>query len=339
MTSRHVTAEALAPSGGDHLTHKLRSLAQRPAQVSLRALIERYMREYRGRDSSRAQRLDAWLALLGDFTLEQLDSDLVHAAREELRAQPALAFKGTDFEGRPVFRYKAGTPQKSPATLNKYVAALGAVCTWAIDQRIAPRAWVHPCRGVRRLREADGRVRFLDDAQRQALLDACKASRYPRLHAFVLMALMTGARRGELLSLRWRDVDLAQGVAYLARSKNGDRKTLVLLPPVIEALQPFEGAADRLVFGSVASKYQQPAAIDTAWRHAIERAGLTDFRFHDCRHDFASRMVQKGVDLAVVADCLGHRQLTMTRRYAHLRRETKAAAMRAALVEASGGQS
>jgi integrase len=332
MTDRHVTAEALALSGGERLTEKLRSLALRPQQLALRDVIDRYMRAYTGRDGTRGQRLAAWVALLGDFTLEQLDADTVHAAREELRQQPALAYKGVDFEGRPVFRAKAGAPVKSAGTLNKYIAALSAVCTWAIDQRLAPRGWVHPCRGVRRLREPDGRVRFLEPAERDALLAACQASRYPRLRAFVLMALLTGARRGELLGLTWRGVDLEQGIAYLARSKNGDRKTLVLLPPVIEALRPFVSTdRERLVFGSKASKYLAPAAIDTAWREAVRRAGLVNFKLHDCRHDFASRMVQAGVDLAVVAECLGHRKMDMTRRYAHLRRETKAAAMRAAL--------
>jgi integrase len=337
---QHPTATALAHSGGEALQAKLRALAQRPAALPVREVIDRYMRAYKGRDSSRAQRLAAWVALLGDFTLEQLDADLVHVAREELRAQPALAFKGTDFEGRPIFKAKRGSAAKTPATLNKYVAALGAVCTWAIEQRIAPRGWVHPCRGVRRLPEPDGRVRFLEPDERERLLAACKASKYPRLHAFVLMALLTGARRGELLALRWRDVELpapeqpeAEGVAYLARSKNGDRKTLVLLPAVVAALRPFAGEADRYVFGSPRAKHREPASIDTAWREAVRRAGLSDFKLHDCRHDFASRMVQAGVDLVVVAECLGHRQLAMTKRYSHLKRATKAQAMRAALGE------
>jgi len=335
-TSKHVVSEALSPSGGQHLTEKLRSLAQRPAQVPLREVIDRYMQAYAGRDTSRGQRLAAWCALLGDFTLEQLDADLVHAAREELARQPALTFKGLDFDGRQIFRAKEGRTAKTPATLNKYVAALGAICTWAIDQRIAPRGWPHPCRGVRRLREPDGRVRYLEPDERERLLAACKLSRYPRLHAFVLTALLTGARRGELLGLRWRDIELpdqpnAEGAAYLARSKNGDRKALVLLPAVVAALRPFVGDRDRYVFGSVGSKFQRPAVLDTAWRETVQRAGLTDWRFHDCRHDFASRMVQAGVDLAVVAECLGHRQLTMTRRYAHLKTATRAQAMRAAL--------
>jgi len=333
----HLTAEALAHSGGAALAEKLRSLAQRPVALPVREVIDRYMRAYAGRDTSRSQRLSAWLALLGDFTLEQVDADLIHAAREELRNQPALAFKGHDFEGRPIFKAK-GKADKTPATLNKYVAAIGAVFTWATEQRLTPRGWVHPCRGVRRLPEAPGRVRFLEPEERERLLEQCRRSQYPRLYAYALTALNTGARKGELLALRWRDVELppasepeADGLAYLSRSKNGDRKTLVLLPAVVAALRPFQGDADRYVFGSVRDKHTRPAVIDSAWRDAVARAGLKDWRFHDCRHDFASRMVAGGVDLAVVAECLGHRQLVMTKRYAHLKRHTKAAAMRSAL--------
>jgi len=332
----HPTAEALAHSGGAALTEKLRALAQRPAALSVRDLLDRYMRAYEGRDNSRAQRLASWRVLLGDFTLEQLDSDLIHAARGELVAQPALAYKGRDFEGRAIFKPKRGGLQA--ASVNRYVAALSAVFTWAIEQRLTPRGWVHPCRGMRRLPESAGRVRFLEPDERERLLEQCRLSKYPRLYALALTALSSGARKGELLALRWRDVELppadqpeADGLAYLSRSKNGDRKTLVLLPAVVAALRPFQGDADRYVFGSVRDKHTRPAVIDSAWRDAVARAGLKDWHFHDCRHDFASRMVAGGVDLAVVAECLGHRQLAMTKRYAHLKRHTKAAAMRSAL--------
>ena len=138
------------------------------------------------------------------------------------------------------------------------------------------------------------------------------------------------ARRSELSP---SDVDLPEGIARLGRTKNGDKRTLVLLPQVCEALEPFKGDADRLVFGSVRSRYQQPAQIDTAWHHAIKRAELRDFKFHDLRHCCASYMAQAGVPLNVIAETLGHRKLDMARRYSHLTTQTKAAAIRAALGE------
>ena len=209
--------------------------------------------------------------------------------------------------------------------------AIAAVFTWAIEQRLTPRAWVHPCRGIKRLKGEVERVRFLDEPQRVRLFAECRASGYPRLFALVLVGFTTGARRGELLGLRWRDIDLDAGIAYLARTKNGDRRTLVLLPAVVAALRPLLGDPERFVFGSVRSKHQAPASIDSSFRDAVARAGLKDFHFHDLRHCCASALAQGGTPLNVIAEVLGHRKLDMSRRYAHLTTHTKAQALRATL--------
>lgn len=322
----------VAISGATSITQRLKALSIRPQSMTVGELIERYMAQYAGQDSTRAQRLAAWSAMIGEFTLDQVDADVVHAGRAELAAQPAVVFMGLDFRGERIFKLKRGSKPKSPSTLNRYVVALSAVFTWAIEARLAPKGWVHACRGIRRLEEPDGRVRFLDAAERSRLFAECQGSKYPRLYALVLTAMLTGARLGELLSLRWRDVDLQAGIASLAKTKNGDRRTLILLPQVIAALEPFRSVdRDRYVFGSVRSRYQSPATIDSAFRDAVSRAQLRDFHFHDLRHCCASYMAQAGHPLNVIAEVLGHRKLDMTRRYAHLTTQTKATAMRSAL--------
>lgn len=322
--SRSVAAEGIA--------ERLRNLGERPKSLCLRELIERYMAVYSGRDVAMMQRLTVWQMILGDFTLEKLDTDVIHAARAELAALPALAYKGLDHEGRAIFKTMGRDRAKTPATINRYHAALSGVLTWAVEQRMAPRGWLNPCRGVKRLPGEVERVRFLDDGERARLLEACKSSQYPRLYAIVLMGMLTGARRGELLSLRWNDLDLERGVAQLGRSKNGDRRTLVLLPHVIAAMRPFAtDSGNRYVFGSMRTRHQTPADIGTAWHAAIARAKIIDFKFHDLRHCCASYLAQAGVPLNVIAEVLGHRMLDMTRRYAHLTTQTKATAMQAAL--------
>ncbi|TWO71901.1 site-specific integrase [Caenimonas sedimenti] len=323
--------EAIPNADSAAMGERLRALAVRPQSLTVRDLIDRYMAVYAGADTTRAQRLAAWCALAGDFTLENVDSDLMHAGRAELARQPPLVFLGLDHQGRRIFRAKGRAKAKTPATLNRYMVALAAVFTWAIEQRLAPRGWVHPCRGIKRLAEPDGRVRFLDEAERGRLFAACKSSKYPRLYALALMAMLTGARKGELLSLRWRQVDLESGVATLNRTKNGDRRTLVLLPQLVDELKPLAGDRDRFVFGSVNSRYQAPASVDSAWRDAVARAQIRDFKFHDLRHCCASYLAQAGTPLNVIAEVLGHRKLDMARRYAHLTTQTKATAMRSAL--------
>jgi integrase len=295
-------------------------------------VINLYIRVYAGRDPSRLQRLSAFIGLIGDFTLEQLDSDLLHVCRSELQSKPPLVFNGLDHLGNKIFRIKGRSGVKTTATLNRYMQAIAAVFTWVIEQRLCPKNWVHPCRGIKRLPDAKERVRFLDAAERTRLYAAVRESQYPRLYALTIMALKTGARRGELLALTWRDVDLEQGIASLGRTKNGDKRTLVLLPDVVEALTPFKSSdPTRFVFGSVRSKYQAPTSIDSAWRDAVARAKIRDFKFHDLRHCCASYMAQAGIPLNVIAEVLGHRKLDMTKRYAHLTTQTKASAMLSSL--------
>lgn len=314
------------------ITERIRTLAERPAGLTVGELLDRRMAVYAGRDVALAQRLSVWKALIGDFQLEAIDADVIHAARAELAKMPALNYKGLDAEGRRIFKGKPARA-KSASTLNRYQAAISGVFSWAIAERLTPRKWTNPCIGIKGLAEPKGRVRFLDADERAALFEACRRSRYPRLYALVLMAMLTGARRGELLGLRWDDVDLERRVARLGRTKNGDRRTLVLLPQVAEALRPFAGEASRYVFGSVRSRHNRPAVIGTAWKAAIARAGIEDFRFHDLRHCCASYLAQAGHDLNVIAEVLGHRRLDMTRRYAHLTVESKALAMQDALGE------
>jgi integrase len=333
MTISIATRVQATPGASSHnVSMRLKALSVRPEALTVQQVIDRYMAQYEGHDPTRTQRLSAWLAMIGEFTLENVDSDLIHVCRNELQTTPPLVFVGLDHLGQQIFKRKRGALKKTTATVNRYMQAISAVFTWVIEQRLCPKSWVHPCRGIKRLPDGIERVRFLDAAERTRLFEAVRASQYPRLYAMTLMAMKTGARRGELLALTWRDVDLDSGIATLGRTKNGDRRTLVLLADVVEALTPFKSSdLDRFVFGSVRSKYQVPTSIDSAWRDAVDRAKIKNFKFHDLRHCCASYMAQAGIPLNVIAEVLGHRKLDMTKRYAHLTTQTKASAMLTAL--------
>ena len=140
------------------------------------------------------------------------------------------------------------------------------------------------------------------------------------------MALTTGARRGELLRLRWKDVDVDRGEAELEETKNGDRRILVLLPQVIAELARFApkdaAKSEALVFRS-RLRPSQPYSTAKAFNEAVALAGINNFRFHDCRHCTASYMAQHGASLLEIADTLGHRQLRMVQRYAHLNTDSR----------------
>lgn len=304
--------------------HELPTLPMRDGAVSIAALIDLYMAHYTGRDTSRVQRLAWWTAELGELTLAEVSDDHVHAALERLATRQARFFAGKDADGQAIF--KAHRKPLAPATVNRYATALAAVFTWAVRRRIVPKGWVHPSRSVERLPENNEGTRFLTDDERRRLLDACKASKWPRLYLLVLLALTTGARRGELVGLRWADFDLERAVVHVARTKNGDAKVLPLVPAVVEEVQRLVGAPSALVFAAKRAP-GKAFSFEQRWVVALKAAGVKNFRFHDLRHSCASLLAQNGATLLEIGDLLGHRQVSMTKRYSHL-----AASHRSALV-------
>lgn len=293
----------------------LPELPLRAGHLTIAELIDLYMAHYEGRDTTRVQRLSWWVERLGGIRLDEVSDDHIHAAQEALAARTARYWAGTDADGKTIFRGK-GKPM-SPATVNRYGSAIAAVFTWSVRRRIAPKGWDHPCRRVERRPENNQKTRFLSDEERERLLAAAKTSKWPRLYLLVLLALTTGARKGELLALRWADVDLVQRVVHIVRTKNDDPKVLPLVPAVAAELERLQGAPTTLVFPS-ARRAGQAFAIEQRWSEALHAAQVKGFRFHDLRHSAASFLAKHGATLLEIGDLLGHRQISMTRRYAHL---------------------
>ena len=293
----------------------LPTLPMRVGVISVSELIDLYMAHYAGRDPTRVQRLSWWKGQLGALRLQDVSDDHLHSAMEALSQQRGRYWAGKDADGAPIF--KARKKAIAPATLNRYVASIGAVFTWSIKRRIAPKGWIHPCRAVERRTENNEQTRYLSDAERERLLETVKASPWPRMYLLVLMALTTGARKGELQGLRWADVDLERGLAHVGRSKNGDPKVLPLVPTVVEELRRWEAAPSSLVFPSN-RRPDQPYAFEARWKDALRVAKIKNFRFHDLRHTCASMLAQSGATLLEIGDLLGHRQLQVTKRYSHL---------------------
>lgn len=159
--------------------------------------------------------------------------------------------------------------------------------------------------------------RFLSPTEQKALLEACRASHWDRLYLLVLLALTTGARRGELLKLTWEDLDFTNKVARLDTTKNSEPRLLPLLSPVIEELMRFRETSDHLIFPSTVDPYT-PFDFKKAWQRALRDADLSDLRFHDLRHTAASNMVSNNRTLFETGTLLGHKQSSTTMRYAHL---------------------
>ncbi len=282
----------LAISKGTYLpTHEAK-------RRTVRDLLERYKETEipKKRDQVNSiHHANFWIGALGDLKLHALTRAVIVEIRDEL------------------------AKEKSPGTVNRYLALLSHACT------VAEREWEwmdsNPLRKVSRLEEPRGRVRFLSDAEKDSLLDAAKSSSHPHLYAIVLIALTTGARKGEILGLRWKDIDMESNRAVLHDTKNKERRTLTLVPQVVDELRKLQKVRridDDLIFTKMKVGAANSSYFEKAWRKARDGAKLKDFRSHDLRHSCASNLAMNGATTAEIAAVLGHKTFAMVKRYSHL---------------------
>jgi len=156
----------------------------------------------------------------------------------------------------------------------------------------------------------------------ERLLAATIHIRTPHLREIIVFAVETGLRRGEILSLRWKDLDLQRRILRVAEAKNGYPRRVPLSKPcmaLLESLRDSGGLLDinGAIFGGVSAN-----ALRLAWERLREKAGIEDLRFHDLRHEAISRLFEKGLSVPEVASISGHRDYRMLQRYSHARHET-----------------
>lgn len=289
----------------------------------------------------RKQHLDWWSEQFAGRTLAELTPAVIAEGRDALAVEKFTRGKVQKKKGVQI---QPAQYTRSGGTVNRYLATLSHMFTMAVKEwRLVP---TNPVRDITKKKEARGRVRFLSNAERDALVDACAKSDWPALHVLVMLAISTGARRGELINLKWEDIDLrvreasidpktgekqaAMGRAIVRETKNGETRSLPLVGKALEALRALK------LHGSAKSEwvFPQPSGFpgpyenfDGAWYAALEVAGIEDFRFHDLRHTTASYLAAQGASLLEIADTLGHKTLSMVKRYSHLAQSHKVSAI------------
>ena len=272
-------------------------------RVTLNELIDRYEREYLAvaairTNASRVKRLRFWRKEYGHLALADINVARVLEARAKL-------LKSVNRVGERL----------APATANQYVGDLRHC--FAVAKREFCVIAENPLTDIQKLREPRGRVRFLTTDERVALQASCK-SHSETLHTLVVLALSTGARKGELLGLRRTDADMQRGMLTFHHTKNGERRSVALTglahSLLAEHLKVRRLDTD-LVFPGLKGR---PLVVDKMFREACQRAGIKDFRFHDLRHTAASALAMNGASLAEIAEVLGHKTLQMVKRYTHL---------------------
>jgi integrase len=210
---------------------------------------------------------------------------------------------------------------RAPATCNKLLVRLKHIFDKAVEWSYLSQS---PAQYLKRAREPRGRVRYFSDAQRAQLFERAN----PNLKLYLLAASYTGGRRRSLLELRERDIDWEQGLITFRATKSGEDHTVPLHPSLRVVLEPRRtGEGDAYVL----PRYQ-PAGLSRAFKRLTRRLGMEDYRFHDTRHDVASRLARSGTNQRVIMDVLGHKDPRASIRYTHLTREAVDGAMRAALI-------
>jgi integrase len=199
----------------------------------------------------------------------------------------------------------------SGSTVNKEVSCLRHMLNMAIDERFITE---NPVRKVRFFPEHNKKERILNEREIMELLKYCNE----RIRPIIIIALNTGMRRGEILNLRWQNVDLYRKFISVEKTKSGRTRKIPMNSLVEKILRnlSLKKVNDEYVFWN--RRTGKPVQdLKKAFKSACKKAGIDNLRFHDLRHTFATKLVENGVDIVTVSELLGHSSLRMTMRYSH----------------------
>lgn len=201
----------------------------------------------------------------------------------------------------------------TPARIRRNLACLSSMFTHAIDWEWADENPVAALNKTK-LKENKGRERYLNDDEISAALQQLNEP----FKTIAMIAVGTGMRCGEILSLHWRDIDLDTGEIIIRDSKTGSGRVCSMDDATVKLLSAQKPAHPTIMFLKASGKPPSNFDVSRVWARACEKAGIKDCRFHDLRHTYASRRVKEGHDLYRIGKQLGHKAVQTTARYSHL---------------------
>ncbi len=276
---------------------------------TLSEVVDLYIRDYPGRDTSYKHRAEFWQEQFGQKLMTQLSIDDVD-------------------DGLSILKKRNLTG----STINRYHSQISSICGFFMQheefKKIARTTkFENPAlsKTIKKQRENEQRQKFLSLPQQERLLQAAKNSHWDKMYLLTLMALVTGCRKGELLNLQWQHIDFDSGFALLGtefvkgrrNTKTGKARKVPLTDNIISELHRFRQVGNHLIFHSTVSEFR-PFDISKAWNAVKKEVGLKNFRFHDLRHTAASNYVRHEKDLFKISRLLGHSNQKMTERYSHI---------------------
>lgn len=292
-------------------------------ELTVNGLLDRWEREaahINQRDGSRRKadsvagdirRINAHVRpLIGQKRLCDVEPETIRRLRSDITAGKTRA--ETKTRPRGVARVRGGD-----GTAVRTIRALASVFRYAVDAKLMD---VNPVKGVR-LPNSAARERFLNGEELarlgKALDEAERAGKHPHGLNIIRLLALTGARRGEVESLRWDAVDFERGLITLAETKAG-RTSFPLSGPALAFLRALEREGDSPWVFPATRGGGHYKGVGRAWTAVRDAAGLEGVRLHDLRHSFASFGAASGIGLQTVGKLLGHRQAATTARYSHI---------------------
>lgn len=259
------------------------------------------------------------------ITFDQLSTEYLKFSQANKRPQVFRRDKGIIekllkvFKGRMITSISAHDLEKykierinevAPATVNRELTCIKHMFNKAVIWHYLRH---NQLRMVQRFKEPPGRLRYLTNKEIKSLLRKCAS----HLRPIVITALNTGLRKGEILNLKWSDVDMTNRVITIKRAKNNESKIVPINETLYKTLKSLKHKKDgRPVFANENGKPY--GDVKNGFATALKHAGIENFRFHDLRHTFASHLVMAGVDIRTVQELMGHKDIRMTMRYSHL---------------------
>ncbi len=273
---------------------------------SLGELIDRFISQwlvkFPKRKAKQSLYLNWWKEKLGHLLLSDVTPSILAESRDCLLAESTNRHN-----------------LRSPSTVNRYLAAMSKALSVAVQEW----GWLDssPMQKVSKPQEAPARERFLSEEEKENLLQACRESVNPFLYPLVALSILTAMRFGELITLKWEDIDFKLDFITLRETKNGDRRVIPLTQAAISLFKmapTWQENSKGYIFRSDRRNNKSGlASVRKAFETALKKAGIENFRWHDLRHTAASYLAMNGATQGELMAILGHRSPHMTRRYAH----------------------
>ena len=273
--------------------------------------------------------------------------------------EPIMSFRIDKITGRDLEQIRTAwlSAGNRPSTVNRKMGSISGVFSRAIEWDFLSS---HPLEKIKQLKvDALAKVRYLlkdesvrlrralDERQEQMRAERNSANEWRQqrnkspletlekivftdhLKPMVLVSLNTGIRRGELLNLKWININLDSKTITIVgnTSKTNDTRHIPINTETFHILQCWRAQNTNSIYLFPSANGGRMEDVKSSWLNLLKRANIEHFRWHDMRHDFASRLVMAGVPLNTVRDLLGHSDIKMTLRYAHLAPDVKAAAV------------